>query len=183
MTHPSRYVALLRGINVGGNAKIAMQDLRSSLEKSGLESVRTYIQSGNVIFESDEDNTTKLSGHIEDVIEQSFELTVPVVVFTQAEWAKIIHAAPSWWGKDPEWKHNLLILLKPYDMPATIAAIGVLKPDIERLEPGEGVLYQAMSRTLFGRTTTGKLASSPIYQRMTVRNYNTATKLLTLLNE
>ncbi len=183
MTRRSRYLALLRGINVGGNAKIAMQDLRSVLEKSGLESVRTYIQSGNIIFESDEDNTTVLAELIKDVIEQNFELTVPVVVFTRTEWSKIVQEAPAWWGKDEDWKHNLLVLLKPYDMSATIAAIGTLKPDIERLEPGDGVLYQAMSRALFGRTTTGKLAASPIYQRMTVRNYNTAKKLLTLLDD
>lgn len=183
MTHTDHYIALLRGINVGGNAKIAMHDLRSALEKSGLQSVRTYIQSGNVIFDSPERNTSKIAALIESAIKQCFELTVPVVVFTRAEWSKIIQEAPAWWGKDEDWKHNLLVLLKPYDMPATIAAIGTLKPDIERLEPGDGVLYQAMSRALFGRTTTGKLAASPIYQRMTVRNYNTATKLLALLDD
>jgi uncharacterized protein (DUF1697 family) len=72
-------------------------------------------------------------------------------------------------------------MLKPYDMQQVVADIGDLKPDIEMLIAGEGVLYQSMSLALFGRTTTGKLATKPIYKRMTVRNYNTSMKLLTLL--
>lgn len=67
-------------------------------------------------------------------------------------------------------------------MDETIRAIGELKPDIEAAEPGNCVIYQSMSFKFFGRTTTGKLSSSSIYKKMTVRNYNTATKLLTLLD-
>ena len=73
-------------------------------------------------------------------------------------------------------------MLKPYDMDEAAAAIGELKPDIETIEPGNGVLYQSMSLKIFGRTTTGKLASNPIYKRITVRNNNTVIKLLSLLN-
>ncbi len=72
-------------------------------------------------------------------------------------------------------------MIKPFNMDEVIAAIGQLKPGIEMIEPGDGVLYQSMSRALFGRTTTGKLASNPIYKRMTVRNYNTSMKLLGLM--
>lgn len=60
--------------------------------------------------------------------------------------------------------------------------VGELKPDIETIEPGNGVLYQSMSLKMFGRTTTGKLVSNPIYKKITVRNYNTVTKLFSLLN-
>jgi len=104
-----------------------------------------------------------------------------VAVFSRAEWQQVIDSAPKAWGKDPDWKHNLLIMIKPYDMTEVVAGIVQLKPDIESLDAGTGVLYQSMSRELFGRTTAGKPASSPVYKRMTIRNYNTATKLLNLM--
>ncbi|MDO8736242.1 MAG: hypothetical protein Q7K29_04070 [Thermoleophilia bacterium] len=82
----------------------------------------------------------------------------------ELEWKKIIKSAPDWWGVDPEWKHNLLIMIKPCDMKEVISAIGELKPDIEAIQAGDGVVYQSMSKKLFGRTTTGKITSNPVYK-------------------
>jgi uncharacterized protein (DUF1697 family) len=178
----SKYLALLRGVNVGGKGLIPMADLCVALSDAGLADVQTYIQSGNVIFSSDVNDTDKLAALIAATITKHFKLDIGVAVFSQAQWAHVISVAPAWWGKDVEWKHNLLILLKPYDMDDVVAAVGQLKPDIEAMEPGEGVLYQSMSLKLFGRTTTGKINSSPIYKKMTVRNYNTANKLVSLLS-
>lgn len=175
------YLALLRGINVGGNNMIKMSDLRGSLTQAGFQDVRTFIQSGNVLFQSAETDASKLVSHIEALIRKQWKIEVAVAVFSKHEWQQILLKAPKAWGKDPEWKHNLLVLLKPYDMASVIADISELKPGIERLVPGDGVLYQSMSRELFGRTTTGKLASKAVYKRMTVRNYNTAQKLLSLM--
>jgi uncharacterized protein (DUF1697 family) len=177
-----QYLALLRGINVGGNNLIKMSALKDALEQDGFTSVRTYIQSGNVIFHSDASDTDKLAKQIEASIKSHFDLDVGVVVFSKAEWQEIIDSAPDWWGKDENWKHNLLVLLKPYDMKQAVEAIGELKPEMEAMEPGNGILYQSVSIKLFGRATTGKLASMPIYKKMTIRNYNTATRLSTLLD-
>ena len=177
-----RYLAFLRGINVGGKAKLPMTELRTAMEDDGFLNVRTYIQSGNVFFDS-EKSKSELIVSLENCIKKNFGLNVPVSVFTEKEWRKIIDNAPAWWGEDDEWKHNILILLEPYDMDDIVMAIGTLKPDIENMLPGKGVLYQSMSRKLFGRTTTGKLASSPAYKRMTIRNYNTATKLLGMFED
>lgn len=178
MSH--QYVALLRGVNVGGKNKIKMADLKTALEYDGLSNVRSYIQSGNIFFTSDSTDTETLTMELESSILKHFKLVVPVVIFSKPQWQKIIVAAPGWWGKDEAWKHNLLILLEPYDMEDVVAKVGTLKQDIEAMEPGDGVLYQSMSCELFGRTTTGKLASSPIYKRMTIRNFNTVQKLLTM---
>jgi uncharacterized protein (DUF1697 family) len=175
------YLAFLRGINVGGNALIKMADLKTWLADAGLQAVRTYIQSGNVLFESDTTDKLALAKTIERAIESHSKLDVKVVVFTKKEWQDIIAAAPKWWGKQPEWKHNLLIMLPPFDMPEVVKLYGQLKPDIEALQPGLGVLYQSISFQDFGRTTAGKLAANPIYKTMTIRNYNTAQKLLALL--
>jgi uncharacterized protein (DUF1697 family) len=172
------YLALLRGVNVGGNNIISMTALRDALAAAGLENVQTYIQSGNVLFQSPEKDTVRLATLIQKVISKHFNTQVEVVVFSRQHWQRIIAAAPGTWGKDPAWKHNLLVLLPPFDMDDVVASIGTLKPDIESLVAGEGVLYQNVSLQMFGRATTGKLASNPAYKRMTIRNYNTATKLL-----
>lgn len=183
-SHPQvNYLALLRGVNVGGNGLISMPSLRQTLTNSGLDNVRTYIQSGNILFTSAIADRNKLSKIIHDCIAANFNLDVALVLFTKDEWQIVIDEAPSWWGTDPEWKHNLIALLPPTSVTETIEAIGVLKPDIEAVQAGNGVVYQSMSFKLFGHTTTGKLAANPIYKKMTIRNYNTATKLLALLNQ
>jgi uncharacterized protein (DUF1697 family) len=176
------YLGLLRGINVGGNSLIKMADLKDALTTSGLTNVRTYIQSGNIIFDSPSQDKQALTKQIEKTITSSFSFIVPLVLFSIQEWADIIADAPTWWGNDKTRKHTILVLIPPYDMQRVIASIGELRPNIEDMQPGDGVLYQSMSMELFGRTTTGKIASNPVYKKMTVRNYNTATKLLSLLN-
>ncbi len=102
-------------------------------------------------------------------------------MFSKNKWQSIIDKAPNNWGRDKTWKHNLLALIKPYAMQQVMSDIGELKPDIEMLVPGEGVIYQSISFKMFGRSTSGKLAGKPVYKQMTIRNYNTATKLLPLL--
>jgi uncharacterized protein (DUF1697 family) len=177
----STYLALLRGVNVGGKGMVKMAELKDALSANGLSGVQTYIQSGNVIFSSSTTDTDVLASLIATLIQKKFKLSVDVAVFTKDEWQHIIDAAPTWWGKDQTMKHNLLIMIKPYSMEDVISAIGDLKPEVEAIEPGDGVLYQSMSIKLFGRTSTSKLISNPVYKKMTIRNYNTATKLLSLL--
>jgi uncharacterized protein (DUF1697 family) len=177
----NKYLALLRGINVGGHNQILMPSLRQALTESGLEQVRTYIQSGNVIFQSTL-ASLELAQQIEQTIKAQFSLQVPTAVLAEDEFRKIMENAPTTWGQSPDWKYNLIVLLKPYDIAHVLDAIGELQPGLETLHAGEGVLYQAMSKELFGKTTTGKLASKPIYRKMTIRNANTCAKLLELLD-
>ena len=167
---------------MGGKSKIKMAELQAALSMAGFNEVATYIQSGNVMFSSSNTSVDELTSEIESCIRKYFNLNVEAVVFTKEEWRGIVESAPDWWGTDKTWKHNLLVMLKPFDMDAVIRFVGELIPTIEAMEPGNGVLYQSMSLKMFGRTTTGKLASSPIYKKMTVRNYNTVTKLLSLIN-
>ncbi|WP_223596135.1 DUF1697 domain-containing protein [Neobacillus bataviensis] len=87
------YIALLRGINVGGHKKIKMADLKNLLEDMGLQKVKTYIQSGNVLFESDNE-TERLRGQLEEEIEKTFGFTVPVILRTSEEYERIIHDCP-----------------------------------------------------------------------------------------
>lgn len=175
------YLALLRGVNVGGKSLLKMADLQATLSKDGFQDVSTYIQSGNVLFSSTGTDKKRLADKISKSIEHNFKLSIDVAIFTADEWQEVVKAAPVWWGKDADWKHNLLVITNDIPANEVVTAIGELKPDIEAVAAGKGVVYQSMSLKLFGRTTTGKLASNPIYKKLTVRNYNTSTKLATLL--
>lgn len=179
----NQYVALLRGINVGGKSLIKMAALKECLDAAGFEDVRTYIQSGNVLFKSSETNEDKLAEKIRATIKNTFSLDVPTVVISHARFKGIIKNFPKNWGENKEWKYNTLFLIPPYDLPAIIEMMGVLKPDIEALAQGDGVLYQGVELKMFGRSTTGKLAANPSYKFMTIRNLNTTRKLLELMND
>ena len=160
-----------------------MTELQNALSDAGFESVRTYIQSGNVVFTSTESDESKLAKHLEKIIKESFSLDVAVTVFSASDWKTVIKSAPKWWGADESWKHNILVMIGDHDMAKVMKDIGELKPDIEKSVAGKRVVYQSLSWENFGRTTGGKLASRAVYQQLTIRNYNTATKLLNLLTE
>jgi uncharacterized protein (DUF1697 family) len=155
--------------------------LKSALEADGFQEVSTYINSGNIVFTHETTDERELAERIERVIEKQFGFFVSTVVISEEHLAQIIANMPKGWGGDAEWKYNLIFLILPYDIQEVVSGIGELKPDIEAIVVGEGVLYQSMSRQLFGRTTTGKLASRPVYQKMTIRTIGTAQKLLSLL--
>jgi uncharacterized protein (DUF1697 family) len=118
---------------------------------------------------------------MEAAIERKFAMKVGVVVFAEREWQEIVKRAPKSWGENQDWKHNLLALLPGTNPTDVMQAVGVLKPEIEALTAGQGVLYQSLSIDSFGRTNSGKLGGHPIYRRITVRNHNTTRKLAELL--
>lgn len=177
------YVALLRGINVGGHSLIKMADLKTCLAEAGFENVSTYIQSGNVFFSSNEKDEHKLAVAIEKIIEKTFELPVRVVVISQKRIDGIIAKVPKHWGDDAEWRYYALFLLPPYDMKRAMSEFGEPKPDIEMLDAGDGILYQATDMRHYGKTTASRLAGKPLYKQVTIRNYNTLRKIKLLLDK
>ena len=178
-----KYLALLRGINVGGKTLIKMAELKTCFEQAGFKNVRTYINSGNVFFESSDRATDTLAKEIETCIDKKFALTVRVVVIDQLHYTAMMEAAPAGYGEKEGWKYNVLFLIPPYDINEVIADIGELKPDIEAMTIADGVIFQELLFTSFGKTTGGKLASRASYQKMTIRNWNTARKLRALLEQ
>lgn len=175
------YLALLRGVNVGGKGMLRMSELKECLEKAGFAEVRTYIQSGNVLFGAPKTETIRLAQKMEAAIEKTFAMKVAVVVFAEKKWQEVVQRAPKSWGENKDWKHNLLALLPGTKAADVMKAVGALKPDIEAMTEGPGVLYQSLSIDSFGRTNSGKLAGHAIYRRITVRNHNTTRKLAELL--
>lgn len=90
-----KYISILRGINVGGHKKVKMADLKSLYETQGFESVTTYIQSGNVIFESTKNlNKTSARDSIEKAIEEKYGFHVPVDIRTNKELEQVVENCP-----------------------------------------------------------------------------------------
>lgn len=178
------HLAFLRGINVGGNALIRMAELRAALAAAGLEDVRTYIASGNVLLHAPGASEAQVAAEVERVIEATFGLDVRVAARTSERWRAAIAAAPAWWANDEaDRKHNALVLLGDAQAAELIEQIGQLKPELERLAPGDGLIFHSISISGFGRARTGKLASMPVYREMTVRNHRTALRLAELAAE
>lgn len=159
-----------------------MEELKTSLSANGFNDVKSFIQSGNILLKTNRYAAT-VKREVETIINNDFKIETTVAVFTYKQWQEILNAAPKWWGENTSWKHNLIILIPPFNASEADTLIGELKPSIESLQPGAGVLYQSMSKEHFGKTTTSKLAKSQIYSKITIRNYNTAVKLGLMMAE
>ena len=115
----TRYISILRGINVGGKRKVLMKDLKSLYEKLGLSKVETYIQSGNVIFESDQKlSNANLELKIQQALAETYGFDVPVIVRTAEEWAESVVNNPFWKEKDADIDRLHLTFLK--DLPVLL---------------------------------------------------------------
>ena len=110
------YIALLRGINVGGNSIINMDDLRAEFEKLGFSSVRTYINSGNVIFATGIADRLKLEKMIEKSLSKAFGYKTRVLVRSKSDIENTISHFPKVFA-DPGWKHNIIFLSDEIDSP------------------------------------------------------------------
>jgi len=175
------HLALIRGINVGGKSLLPMADLRTALEAAGFLEVSTYIQSGNVLFSSSETNNSLLAAQIQNLISDTFAIQTGVVVFSAVEWQNVIAKAPGWWGQKEGWRHYLFVPFHDTSTDDVVKAFGALKADIEQITAGPGVVYQSLLITKYGQTTSGMFMQSPLYKKVTIRNFNTTMKLGKLL--
>jgi uncharacterized protein (DUF1697 family) len=175
-----RYIALLRGINVGGRTPVKMAELKACFEALGFDNVSTYIASGNVLFESDEHNAAKLTTTIEGAIEQRFELPVKVVVLDRKAYARIAQAIPKPWIGDRTLRANVAFLRRGTDAEQVVRG---LQPDaaIEEVKVVDGAILWATRRDSLNRSVMRKLIGGPAYKELTVRNLNTTLKLHGLL--
>ncbi|MCY3616828.1 MAG: DUF1697 domain-containing protein [Acidimicrobiaceae bacterium] len=176
------YVALLRGINVGGKNIVRMADLRAAFEDAGYAAVSTYIQSGNVLFDSDEPRAS-LEHRIEAMLESTFGLSLVVVVRSHRQLRNVVGRAPDSFGAAPDTYHSDVIFLKtPLSSSQALEAVD-LREGVDQAWPGAGVLYFSRLSARLSQSRLSRITSTPQYQSMTIRNWNTTTKLLTLLDE
>jgi uncharacterized protein (DUF1697 family) len=174
------YIALLRGVNVGGNNKISMPELKTALEKVGFADVRTYINSGNVIF-SGKKNESEVQSECENLIAVRFGLNIAVAVLTAEELADAIAHAPDWWGLPGTDKHNAIFVIPPMTAKEACAEMGEIKPEYEKVACYGKVIFWTAPLATFSRTRWSKMvANKKVYNAITIRNANTAQKLAQL---
>jgi uncharacterized protein (DUF1697 family) len=176
------HVALLRGINVGGTNKVAMKELKEVFEEAGLTSVRTYINSGNVIFSTDLSDRRELTALLEKAVADHFGLTISVLVRDVTEVRKIVDAMPGEWANDDTTKCDVLFLWDEIDRPDILDK---LEYDVEQedVRYAPGAVIWCVPRKHATRSRLTKIVGTKLYRQMTIRNCNTARRLLSLLEE
>jgi len=167
-----RYVALLRGINVGKTKRIEMKRLKALFEGLGYSNVSTYINSGNVIFETSEAQKTVRS-EVEKALEEEFGVLTPTLVKTGKEMQRIAGAIPATWKNDDKQRTDVAYLFDKADNKRTIDELPVKHEYIDILYV-KGALIWNVKRTNYNKSQLNKLIAHPHYQSMTVRNVNTA---------
>ncbi|MBU5354018.1 DUF1697 domain-containing protein [Paenibacillus barcinonensis] len=177
------YVALLRGINVGGNNKIGMKQLKETFEQAGMQKVVTYINSGNIIFADSQERTDahmEISELLEQAIAAEFDLQIKVLLRNMDEMVSVMQVLPSDWTNDDQAKSDVLFLWDEIDNVDILEKLP-LKPGIGTLIYTPGALLYSVSRDEASRSGMNKLVGSKMYSYMTIRNVNTTRKIYDLM--
>jgi uncharacterized protein (DUF1697 family) len=176
------FVALLRGVNVGGKNMIRMSALKESFERMGFGDVATYINSGNVIFKAQEGDARKLERSVEGMLSSEYGLECRVVVRSLSEMADLVESLPETWDGDGRWKYSVIFLGHSIDSENILDG---LRPegDIEQIVYRPGALLWSARISDLSRTGMHKLPGRKLFQEMTVRNTNTTRKIYELMRK
>lgn len=176
------FVALLRGVNVGGNNMISMRDLKVSFEQMGFKQVTTYINSGNIVFKTKEPDVRKLEKKIEQLLSKDYNLDSKVVVRKLAEIETLVNSLPRSWGDDSTRSYNVIFLRHTIDSEQLLDEIKTDK-DIEEVVYRPGTLLWSTQKSERDRSQLLKLPSRKVGKEITVRNVNTTRKLHELMKK
>ena len=175
-----RYVALLRGINVGGKNKVSMTELRAAFETAGFKNVVTYINSGNVLFDSNQTDTAQLVRVCEELIEKTSGFQIVCSVISALDLQSALENAPTWWGVDNGAKHNAIFVIAPHTSKEVMNEVGEAKAEYEKVFAYGPIIFWTAPLETFGRTRYKNIVGTSAYRYVTIRNSNTAKKLLEL---
>ena len=175
-----RYIAFLRGINISGKNKVPMAELKKGFEEIGFAEVKTYLNSGNVIFSSDEDDMVEITNRIETMIKRQFGLEIPVFVISKETLEDILTHAPDWWGsEDKEIYDNLIFIIPPATFADVFNEIGEPKEELEKIKDYKEAVFWSFSRKDYQKTNWwSKTASIKISTKLTIRTANTVRKIV-----
>lgn len=178
---PSRHVALLRGINVGGRNPVPMADLRAAVEEAGFDRVVTYIQSGNVVFDG-HGSIEELERRVSACVAERFGLSLVVVVRSCDQVRRVVAEAPGGFGTRPDTFHSDVVYLKSPLTSSEAMSVVKCRDGVDEAWPGDGVVYFQRLSARRAQSHMSKIIGTPPYQQMTIRNWATTTKLLALLD-
>ncbi|MGH7541643.1 MAG: DUF1697 domain-containing protein [Gemmatimonadota bacterium] len=178
----ARYVALLRGINVGGKNLIPMPALKTAFEEAGLEDVRTYIQSGNVLFSARSSSQGELTRRVEALVRAAFDhYDASVVLRSRSQMRAVVERRPKGFGGEPAMYRYDVCFLKAGTTAKQVVSGLPLKEGVDRIWAGTGVVYFSRLTSRATQSRLNRVASLPVYKQMTIRNWNTTAKLAELL--
>ena len=169
------YVALLRGINVGGNKKVEMKKLKTTFELLGFENVVTYINSGNIIFENMSKGQDVIVNEIGKAIKKDFQLELKVLVRNIENIETICQELPVTWVKNEMMRTDVMFLWEKFDKPEIMELLQINPVDNVKYIPG-AVLWNVEGKD-YSKSGMLKLMGTELYKNMTIRNVNTVRKL------
>ncbi len=174
-----RYIALLRGINISGKNKISMPELKAALSEKGFADVKTYLNSGNVIFSDDETDVVKLAERIRAIIFETFHLEIPVFFISKDELKCLLSKAPVWWGSDSKDIYdNLIFAIAPHCIETVAEKIGEPSEKIEKIQICGNAAFWSFERKLYAKANWWKKTATPgIGEMITIRTANTLRKI------
>ena len=177
----SRCLALLRGINVGGNNIIKMEALKKTFAEMGCTGVQTYIQSGNVIFYHAEKNRAALLAQIEQALSKQYRYEARLALYTLAEMKKIIAAIPPGFGEEPDtYRYDVWFVLHGATAHDVMQRL-TLREGVDQAYRGPKAVYTARLTSQATKSRLTKIIQEPVYQYLTIRNWNTTRKLVELM--
>jgi uncharacterized protein (DUF1697 family) len=170
------YAAFLRGVNVGGKSIVSMAAIKNALVALGLSDVRTYINSGNVIFSTRVSDAQRLTARIEKALEQHTGMAIKLLVMDHITLKQIVAAIPDGWVDDKTMRTYVLLLWNELD-DRTILDRLPIKPGIDELMYTPGAVVWRVDRENVGRSRMNRIAGTPMYKKITIRSANTMRKL------
>ena len=180
-----KYVALVRGINVGGNNRVPKLEFKEVLESMGFTDVLIYLNSGNAIFSNDHQPS---ASEVQAALEKHFKFSIPTLVLSAVKIKAIAAAIPADWANDKPQpdksgqKSDVLYLFDDINTPDILEKLGH-KPEIETMVYVDGAVVANVTRLNQGKGSLQKLIGTELYKRVTIRNINTAKKLAELVSE
>ena len=173
----TRFALLVRGINVGGKNKVVMAQLRQELTELGLENVETYINSGNIFFNSIVPRT-QLVESLQDFFKEHYPFIQRFSLLSQEDYEEECSHLPNWWSQDLARK-DILFYTKDLNVDQAIEKVNSLELVDEVLHFGKlGIFWGKLSEASYSKTAYHKhLLKMPFYRQITIRNAKTFDKI------
>lgn len=175
------YVALLRGINVGGNNKVDMKKLKTTFESLGFSNVVTYINSGNIVFEEKVKKQNLITSEIEKAIKRDFRLDIKVLLRDFKSIEIVCKKLPATWVKNEVMRTDVMFLWEEFDNPEVIKQLKV--NPVDNVKYVQGAILWNLEGKNYSKSALPKIIGTKIYKNMTIRNVNTVRKLHQIMTE
>lgn len=174
-----KYIVLLRGVNISGRNQVNMSELKEALISNGYLHVKTYLNSGNVILES-ELGKDEITNDIEKILKNSFDVVIPVFVMDVYGLEEVLSNSPDWWGtSDKEIYDNVIFIMSEVSASEVCDVLGEPSTGIEQIYVYDNVIFWSFKLKSYRKANWWiRTASTDIKDKITIRTAGTVRKLL-----